>query len=201
MKEKKEDLNWTAEKPEKKEDTATAEDTALEEDELDEEEIEKRIEPRKLAYARSVRPGESDVDDEVVTTLIHEVPIILPQPTKFLYHSMRGITRQTEEPLQTGFSSLPSEIIAEIFKELDWRDLLNARQTCTLLYNASKTREIWDNLIRIHAAAAHGPPTISDKPMRMYNAVKLEERFLRWMKTESTWLNEIPLNEKYIPDS
>ncbi|EKM75271.1 hypothetical protein AGABI1DRAFT_109551 [Agaricus bisporus var. burnettii JB137-S8] len=98
-------------------------------------------------------------------------------------------------------SSLPSEIIAEIFKELDWRDSLNARQTCTLLYNASKSREIWDNLIRIHAAAAHGPPTIFDKPMCMYNAAKLEERFLRWMKTESTWLNEIPLDEKYIPDS
>ncbi|EKM75269.1 hypothetical protein AGABI1DRAFT_132409 [Agaricus bisporus var. burnettii JB137-S8] len=110
-------------------------------------------------------------------------------------------TRQTDEPSKIGFSSLPSEIISEIFKELDWRELLNARQTCTLLYNASRSREIWDNLIRIHAAAAYGPPTIFDKPIRMYNAAKLEERFLRWMKTESTWLNEIPLNEKYIPDS
>ncbi|EKM75266.1 hypothetical protein AGABI1DRAFT_132405 [Agaricus bisporus var. burnettii JB137-S8] len=104
------------------------------------------------------------------------------------------------EPSKIGFSSLPSEIVTKFFEQLDWRDLLNARQTCTLLYNASKTREIWDNLIRIHAVATYGLPTIFDKPMRTYNAANLEERFLHWMKTESTWLNEISLNEKYIPD-
>ncbi|XP_006457208.1 hypothetical protein AGABI2DRAFT_146814 [Agaricus bisporus var. bisporus H97] len=109
--------------------------------------------------------------------------------------------KDKKESPKTGFSSLPAEIVAEIFKQLHWKDLLNARQTSALLYNASKTREIWKTLIRTHADAAHGPPTIFDKPMRMYNTGKLEERFLRWMKTESTWLNEIPLNEKYIPDS
>ncbi|EKM75255.1 hypothetical protein AGABI1DRAFT_132396 [Agaricus bisporus var. burnettii JB137-S8] len=104
------------------------------------------------------------------------------------------------KPSKLGLNSLPIEIVVEIFKLLHWKDLLNARQICTFLYNASKSREIWGNLIRVHAAAAHEPPTIFDKPMRMYNPIKLEERFLRWMKTESTWLDGISLNERYIPD-
>ncbi|KAF7782089.1 hypothetical protein Agabi119p4_1465 [Agaricus bisporus var. burnettii] len=46
---------------------ATTEDIALEEDDLDEEEvIEETVEPRKGVFARSMRPEESDVDDEVV---------------------------------------------------------------------------------------------------------------------------------------
>ncbi|XP_006457205.1 hypothetical protein AGABI2DRAFT_123075 [Agaricus bisporus var. bisporus H97] len=94
---------------------------------------------------------------------------------------------------------MPPEIVVEIFKQLHWKDLLAARQTCSVFYTISKSRDIWENLIQTHAAATHGPPTTLEKPMYMYSACKLEEHFLRGARNESKWLDNIPFEERSIP--
>ncbi|XP_006457206.1 hypothetical protein AGABI2DRAFT_196031, partial [Agaricus bisporus var. bisporus H97] len=105
----------------------------------------------------------------------------------------------TISQMATGLVSMPPEIVVEIFKQLHWKDLLAARQTCTLFHNISKSRDIWENLIQIHAAATHRLPTTLEKPILMYTAGKLEEHFLRGARNESKWLDDIPFEERSIP--
>ncbi|KAF9479319.1 hypothetical protein BDN70DRAFT_696995 [Pholiota conissans] len=46
-------------------------------------------------------------------------------------------------------TDLPLELLAEILKNVEWKDILRMRQTCWRLNGASKARDIWDCLLSV----------------------------------------------------
>ncbi|KXN84645.1 hypothetical protein AN958_12245 [Leucoagaricus sp. SymC.cos] len=82
------------------------------------------------------------------------------------------------------FNSIPTEILINIIAELDWRDVLNIRQTCKRLHNASKAKSIWERLFERHTQRQPKPFAVLERPFTMYSSFELEQWFTRWKRGE-----------------
>ncbi|KAF5325047.1 hypothetical protein D9619_009603 [Psilocybe cf. subviscida] len=86
-------------------------------------------------------------------------------------------------------ATLPMEVIVEMLVQasFSWRDLLNIRTTCKVLYEATKAREIWANLIAEYLSPTTKTPVrlILERPINHYNSQGLEDLILQFHRAQA----------------
>ncbi|CAA7268981.1 unnamed protein product [Cyclocybe aegerita] len=124
-----------------------------------------------------------------MTSILHSVTrYYAQQPVKYLSvrHFLFTLALTPEKARPRGLCALPLEVIIEIMKELEWRDLLRIRQTCKSLCDASKARPVWLNLFK---PCPERPlfPLQAEGPLENYSSSRLEYMILRWKRAERSY--------------
>ncbi|PPQ85646.1 hypothetical protein CVT25_012768 [Psilocybe cyanescens] len=78
---------------------------------------------------------------------------------------------------------LPLELVTEILKWLNWRDILYARSACRYLSEATKVRNIWVHLVNEHVLANPHPPRF-ERPIEAYSSQELEHLLFLWKSAD-----------------
>ncbi|KZP05763.1 hypothetical protein FIBSPDRAFT_1053923 [Athelia psychrophila] len=93
---------------------------------------------------------------------------------------------------------LPTEVIEEIFRHVEWQSLLRVRASCARLNMVSRSLSVWrGQYARYVAANPNSPPF--DAPMDSYSPSELEEVVLQRSAVEQGWLVEHPVSMITIP--
>ncbi|KAF8968837.1 hypothetical protein BDZ97DRAFT_332011 [Flammula alnicola] len=121
-----------------------------------------------------------------------------------------------ERPL-CSLSELPLELLIEILKEVEWKDILHIRkvrfqfhtetaveksnQTSKRLSEASRTRAVWLNLFYRYTASDAAQSIQLERPIDTYASHELEYLLLRWKSAEIGWITDdgVPARERRIP--
>ncbi|KAF9479318.1 hypothetical protein BDN70DRAFT_786505, partial [Pholiota conissans] len=85
---------------------------------------------------------------------------------------------------------LPLELLSEILKYAEWKDILRIRQTCRWLNNASRARDIWDSIFRrlvLTCLENKVEPPHLECPPETYASSELEYVVLRWTSAQLGW--------------
>ncbi|KAF8907971.1 hypothetical protein CPB84DRAFT_1674592, partial [Gymnopilus junonius] len=77
-------------------------------------------------------------------------------------------------------TTLPLELVLCVFKCLDWQDILNLRQTCSLLNQVSKERAVFHDLVTRYASIIPKSAFRPERPLYLYNCEGLEALICRW---------------------
>uniref|UniRef100_A0A8H8CLS5 F-box domain-containing protein n=1 Tax=Psilocybe cubensis TaxID=181762 RepID=A0A8H8CLS5_PSICU len=78
---------------------------------------------------------------------------------------------------------IPVELIIEILKFLEWREVLLVRQTCKYLAGVTTSRAIWKGLVDEYLVTSFMPPKI-ERPLASHSSQELECLFLRWKSAD-----------------
>ncbi|KAF9479316.1 hypothetical protein BDN70DRAFT_696960 [Pholiota conissans] len=91
----------------------------------------------------------------------------------------------------TTITDLPLELLAEILKNVEWRDILRIRQACWWLNHASKARDTWvqvfSRLVWSSFENNLEPPRL-ERPIEMHTSSELEYIVLRWESAQLGFL-------------
>ncbi|EAU92229.2 hypothetical protein CC1G_10115 [Coprinopsis cinerea okayama7 len=94
------------------------------------------------------------------------------------YATRRDSTTQRPRRL----TSLPYELLIGISISLEWRDILQLRQTCRLLNQVSRERSVWLALLYRYYETKFARPFFLPKPLHLCSASDLENRITRWWR-------------------
>ncbi|KAG6834946.1 hypothetical protein H0H93_006184 [Arthromyces matolae] len=84
------------------------------------------------------------------------------------------------------FTRLPQDIIMEIFRHVEWRDLLHVRQTCKYLCKLTKSRTVWLNYYRAYLAEQSFRVGV-ESPLASYSSSELEAWVLKRKSVDLNW--------------
>ncbi|KAF8968845.1 hypothetical protein BDZ97DRAFT_2056242 [Flammula alnicola] len=98
-------------------------------------------------------------------------------------------------------SELPLELLIEILKEVEWKDILHIRKTSKRLSEVSRTRALWLNLFYRYTASDAAQSIQLERPIDTYASHELEYLLLRWKSAEIGWITDdgVPARERRIP--
>ncbi|TFK68085.1 hypothetical protein BDN72DRAFT_64469 [Pluteus cervinus] len=76
---------------------------------------------------------------------------------------------------EKGLSAVPEELLVDIVKALEWRDILHIRQTSRRLNSISRSTSVWRSVVE------SVPPRLLwlERPIKTYSSQELERLFLR----------------------
>ncbi|CAA7268982.1 unnamed protein product [Cyclocybe aegerita] len=111
---------------------------------------------------------------------------ILQSMTRYAQLPVKYFSLYLGNPQPRGLAALPLELLTEIMKELEWRDILYVRQTCRRLSDASKARPVWLNLFKTYSEHLLFPLQL-EGPLENYSASQLEDMILRWKRAERSY--------------
>ncbi|KDR70067.1 hypothetical protein GALMADRAFT_230388 [Galerina marginata CBS 339.88] len=89
-------------------------------------------------------------------------------------------------PLTPNLVALPPEIITQILLQVDWKAILQMRQTCRDLFKISQTRLIWTTLLNECSQTMAYPPRLVE-PIDNYSTRELETLVLTKISSEVGW--------------
>ncbi|KAF9523418.1 hypothetical protein CPB83DRAFT_886932 [Crepidotus variabilis] len=84
----------------------------------------------------------------------------------------------------TSLTSLPPELLIEILKASDWRDVLQVRKTCITLNQITRAKSLWQYFLGGQSEKHAVPWSALEKPAEHYSASEIEWIFLRWKSVE-----------------
>ncbi|KAG6846240.1 hypothetical protein H0H93_015110 [Arthromyces matolae] len=84
------------------------------------------------------------------------------------------------------FTRLPQDVIIEIFRHVEWRDLLHVRQTCKYLYKLSKARTVWLNYYHEYLAEKSFRVGV-ESTLGSYSSSELEAWVLKRKSVDLNW--------------
>ncbi|TFK62078.1 hypothetical protein BDN72DRAFT_407114 [Pluteus cervinus] len=108
----------------------------------------------------------------LVYSRMRRVAIISSRKTRYIVRQLRG---------KRDLLLLPDELLTEVLKLLEWQDILRLRSTCLHLNTVSKSRSIWQTIVKSE------PPEHLwlECPLENYGSGQLEYLFIRRKRAEA----------------
>ncbi|EAU92205.1 hypothetical protein CC1G_13020 [Coprinopsis cinerea okayama7 len=90
--------------------------------------------------------------------------------------------RESRNPKHSRLLGLPYELLIDIATNLEWKDILQIRQTCRTLNRVSRERPVWLALLYRYYETKFPRPFFLPKPLHFCSASDLERRITWWWK-------------------
>ncbi|KAF9442410.1 hypothetical protein P691DRAFT_481963 [Macrolepiota fuliginosa MF-IS2] len=101
-------------------------------------------------------------------------------------------TRRHQVPSsQKTISTLPPELLCEIFKHLDSHGLSAVKLTCKMFYNTTRSWQLWYKLVESCESICGGSKI--NEPMERLTILDLERWVVRRLRAYESWLSDAPL--------